>query len=73
MRVIGLMSGASADGIDAAAAELRIDGDVLVVEPLGAFTAPLPAGYRELVAAVLPPATTTAETVCRLDTARGGC
>jgi anhydro-N-acetylmuramic acid kinase len=71
VRVIGLMSGTSADGIDAAAADLHLDGDVLVLQPLGAFTAALPAEYRELVAAVLPPATTTAEAVCRLDTVAG--
>lgn len=71
MRVIGLMSGTSADGIDAAAADLHLDGDVLELVPLGALAAPLPAPLRELVRAVLPPADTTAELVCRLDTAAG--
>ena len=65
------MSGTSADGIDAAAADLRLDGELLELVPLGALAAPLPAGYRELVRAVLPPASTTAEAVCRLDTAAG--
>lgn len=33
LRVIGLMSGTSYDAIDAAAADLTLDGDTLVLTP----------------------------------------
>lgn len=71
MIVIGLMSGTSMDGIDAAVAQLELDGDVLRLTPLGHDTTPyspdLVAGLR----AALPPATTTFKTMCRLDTVIG--
>lgn len=71
MRVIGLMSGTSYDAVDAAAAELHLDGDTLVLEPLGHLSTPYPDALRAAVAAALPPATTTVEQVCRLDTGVG--
>ncbi|MGW6283065.1 anhydro-N-acetylmuramic acid kinase [Kribbella sp. NPDC055071] len=71
MRVIGLMSGTSYDAIDAAAAELRLDGDQLVLTPLGLLSQPYPASVRAAVAASLPPASTTMEQVCTLDTSIG--
>ncbi|MEU8222221.1 anhydro-N-acetylmuramic acid kinase [Kribbella sp. NPDC048915] len=71
MRVIGLMSGTSYDAIDAAAADLRLDGDQLVLTPLGMLSQPYPDELRAAVAAALPPAPTTMEQVCRLDTGVG--
>ncbi|MEV4265055.1 anhydro-N-acetylmuramic acid kinase [Kribbella sp. NPDC049584] len=71
MRVIGLMSGTSYDAIDAAAADLRLDGDELVLTPLGMLSQPYPPELRAAVAASLPPASTTVEQVCRLDTGIG--
>lgn len=71
MRVIGLMSGTSYDAIDAAAADLRLDGDELVLTPLGLLSQPYPAELRAAIAASLPPASTTMEQVCRLDTGIG--
>lgn len=71
MRVIGLMSGTSYDAIDAAAAELTVHGDTVVLSPLGALSVPYPLPLREAVEAALPPASTTMEQVCRLDTGIG--
>ncbi|GAA0576966.1 anhydro-N-acetylmuramic acid kinase [Kribbella sandramycini] len=71
MRVIGLMSGTSYDAIDAAAADLRLDGEQLVLTPLGLLSQPYPAELRRALAASLPPASTTFEQVCRLDTGIG--
>ncbi|MGA5097206.1 anhydro-N-acetylmuramic acid kinase [Streptomyces lavendulocolor] len=71
MRVIGLMSGTSYDAVDAAAADLWLDADTLVLAPLGMVSAPYPAGLRAALAAALPPAATTMEEVCRLDTRIG--
>ncbi|MET9275578.1 anhydro-N-acetylmuramic acid kinase [Kribbella sp. NPDC003557] len=71
MRVIGLMSGTSYDAIDAAAADLRLDGDQLVLTPLGMLSQPYPDELRAAVAAALPPASTSMEQVCRLDTGIG--
>ena len=59
------------DGIDAAAADLRLDGAVLDLAPLGHDTTPYPAGLAAALRAALPPNPTTMETVCRLDTAVG--
>ncbi|MYS15719.1 anhydro-N-acetylmuramic acid kinase [Streptomyces sp. SID4982] len=71
MLVIGLMSGTSYDGIDAAAAELRLAGDTLLLEPLGMVSEPYSAGLRELLAGALPPAAVPLADVCRLDTRIG--
>ncbi|MFE3164185.1 anhydro-N-acetylmuramic acid kinase [Streptomyces sp. NPDC059224] len=71
MRVIGLMSGTSYDAIEAAAADLTLDGDTLLLRPLGHLSAPYPDDLRALIAATLPPATTTMRSVCALDTAVG--
>lgn len=69
--VIGLMSGTSHDAIDAAAARLWSEGDTLVLQPLGMISEPYPAALREEISAALPPAATTMEAVCRLDTGIG--
>lgn len=71
LRVVGLMSGTSHDAVDAAAAEFRLVGDTLVLTPLGHLSAPYPERLRSELVAALPPAPTTLETVCRLDTGIG--
>ena len=55
-RVIGLMSGTSFDAIDAAAADIELEGDVLHLRPLGSLSAPYDDDLREELAAALPPA-----------------
>ncbi|GAA3050234.1 anhydro-N-acetylmuramic acid kinase [Streptomyces glomeratus] len=71
MRVIGLMSGTSYDAIEAAATDLTLDGDTLHMRPLGHLTVPYPDELRGLIAATLPPAPTTTQAVCALDTGIG--
>ncbi|MEU1148113.1 anhydro-N-acetylmuramic acid kinase [Streptomyces sp. NPDC005863] len=71
MRVIGLMSGTSYDAIDAAAADLTLDGDRLALTPLGLISRGYDEGLRAGLAAALPPAATTLAEVCRLDTRIG--
>ncbi|MYV38320.1 anhydro-N-acetylmuramic acid kinase, partial [Streptomyces sp. SID1328] len=71
MLVIGLMSGTSYDGIDAAAAELRLEGETLHLKPLGMVSEPYDPGLRELLAGALPPAAVPLADVCRLDTRIG--
>ncbi|GHH74593.1 anhydro-N-acetylmuramic acid kinase [Streptomyces sulfonofaciens] len=71
MRVIGLMSGTSYDAIEAAAADLALDGDTLVMRPLGHLSVPYPDDLRALIGATLPPSATSAHDVCALDTGIG--
>ncbi|MFJ3233978.1 anhydro-N-acetylmuramic acid kinase [Streptomyces sp. NPDC086787] len=71
MRVIGLMSGTSYDAIEAAAADLALDGDTLLLRPLGHLSVAYPDELRDMIAAALPPAATTTRDVCALDTGIG--
>ena len=71
MRVIGLMSGTSYDAVDAAAADLGLDGDTLTLRPLGQISRAYDDDLHSALARVLPPAATTVGEVCRLDTRIG--
>ena len=72
MRVIGLMSGTSYDGIEAAAAELDLSGDTLRMRPLGRLSHPYSdaAAHRRSPRPCRPRPTTT-EAICVLDTGIG--
>lgn len=71
MRVLGLMSGTSHDGIDSAVVDWSPDGDVLTgaVEHTG--TRPYEGWLRERIAGALPPGPADMAEVCRLDTLVG--
>ncbi|MFE6611249.1 anhydro-N-acetylmuramic acid kinase [Amycolatopsis sp. NPDC057786] len=71
VRVIGLISGTSIDGIDVAAAELHADGDTVVLSPLGQLEVPYPDELREALLAALPPSPCDAEQLTKLDTLVG--
>ncbi len=71
LRVVGLMSGTSYDAIDAAAADLCLDGDTLVLTPLGMISTAYDDDLRADLAGALPPAGVDLATVCRLDTRIG--
>lgn len=71
MRVIGVISGTSYDAIDVAAADLDLDGDAVVLRPLGALNVPYAEDLRERIGSTLPPAKTSYADVCRLDTELG--
>jgi len=71
MRVIGLISGTSFDAIEAAAADFSLHGTDLVLRPLGSLSVPYPTDLQTSIARLLPPAATTIETVCHIDTRVG--
>ncbi len=67
MRVVGMISGTSMDGIDVAVADLELRDGAVELRPVGATSMPYAPDLRLRLAAVLPPATTTAAEVCQLD------
>lgn len=71
MRIVGLMSGTSYDAVDAAVLDFVLDGNVLRAVDHGLLSVAIPADVRSDIAAMLPPARTTIEAVCRLDTRLG--
>ena len=71
MRVVGLMSGTSYDGIDVAVADLAIEGAEVVLRPLGSLDRPHSSEVVALLSGMLPPSSTTLADVCRLDTLLG--
>ncbi len=72
-RVVGLISGTSVDAIDVAVVDLDVDdaGDEFVLTRIGETSVALPGGLRARVLDTLPPASTTTEAICRLDTELG--
>ncbi|GAA0657836.1 anhydro-N-acetylmuramic acid kinase [Streptomyces malaysiensis subsp. malaysiensis] len=57
--------------MDAAAADLVLDGDTVVLAPLGLVSEAYPEALRSALSAALPPAATTMKEVCALDTRIG--
>ncbi|SBT53644.1 anhydro-N-acetylmuramic acid kinase [Micromonospora auratinigra] len=71
MKIVGLMSGTSYDGVDVVAAEFTREGGTLRLRPLGHRGLDYDHGLRAEIGALLPPAATTIEAVCRLDNRLG--
>lgn len=71
LRVVGMMSGTSYDAVDAAVADLSLDGDLLTLVPLGTVSVDMPADLRTRIARLLPPASTTIAEVTQLHTELG--
>lgn len=71
MRILGLMSGTSHDGIDAAVVELLPEAEGLIARTLFHDSTPYAPDLRARLIAALPPAPTTLEEVTRLDTLIG--
>lgn len=64
---LGLNSGTSADGVDAAAIEVTGRGEGMKVRFLGHVARPYPADLRGRVLAAMAPAVTRTEAICLLD------
>jgi anhydro-N-acetylmuramic acid kinase len=73
VRVIGMISGTSFDAIEAVAAELELDGEALVADLREHVSADYPPELHAAIARSLPPASTSVEEICRLDTGIGRC
>ena len=71
MKVVGIISGTSFDAIETAVAEMDLEGDTLVLRPLGARGFDYDVELREAVKVTLPPAATSMEEVVKLDTRLG--
>lgn len=71
MRILGLISGTSHDGIDTAVVDLVPSGSGLEARVLSHGSAPYDERLRERLVASLPPAGTTLAEVARLDTTIG--
>ncbi len=67
LKVIGMISGTSFDAVEALLVELELDGEVLVCDLVEHRSVPYPSATRDVIAALLPPAASTIEQVCRLD------
>nr|WP_245560205.1 anhydro-N-acetylmuramic acid kinase [Actinopolyspora halophila] len=70
-RVIGLHSGTSMDALDVAAAEMRLHGDEIELEPLGHDELAYPERLREELADPSRSREAGPETWCRIDTGLG--
>nr|WP_233527390.1 anhydro-N-acetylmuramic acid kinase [Micromonospora craniellae] len=71
MKIVGLMSGTSYDGVDVVAAEFTVEGDTLLLRPLGHRGLAYDDELRAAIGAVLSPGATTIADVCRLDNRLG--
>lgn len=71
MRVMGMISGTSVDGVEAVLADFAPDGPLLTCEVIVHRTVAYPKELRERILAILPPARTDIGEVCELDTGIG--
>jgi anhydro-N-acetylmuramic acid kinase len=71
VRVIGLISGTSFDAIEAAAVDFELEGEEIAASLIATSSTPYAPELRLRIAAALPPAATTLEEVCALDTLIG--
>jgi anhydro-N-acetylmuramic acid kinase len=71
MKVVGLMSGTSADGIDAAVVEIEGHALDLVVERLSFTVAPWQKGERQRIFELFDPRTGTVDRICAMNFALG--
>ncbi|MFO7173091.1 MAG: anhydro-N-acetylmuramic acid kinase [Bacillota bacterium] len=71
--VLGLMSGTSVDGIDAALVRIRGGGADAQVELVAFCTYPYPPGVRERILALCDPATSSVDAICHLNFVVGEC
>ena len=71
MKILGLISGTSHDGIDAAIVDFRFDGGALTGTVLHRNSTPYAPELRDRLVAALPPTKTTLAEVCELDTLIG--
>jgi len=71
MRVLGLISGTSHDGIDAAVVDFTTEGAELTGAVLASTSVPYAPELRARLIAALPPAQTTLAEICELDTLIG--
>ena len=71
MIVLALSSGTSVDAIDVAAAEFTLTDSTVWMTPLEHHETALSDEVRDTVLGALPPASTTLEQVCRIDTLLG--
>lgn len=71
MRVMGMISGTSHDGIDVAIVDFEVAGDVLRARIVHHTSVPYPADLRDRLIKALPPAPVGFDVVCELDTRIG--
>jgi anhydro-N-acetylmuramic acid kinase len=71
MRAVGLMSGTSLDGIDAACLEIRPRGEGYAIELLRFLTVPFSEAVRERLRAALPPHAPALGEIAALDASLG--
>ncbi|MGO1973969.1 MAG: anhydro-N-acetylmuramic acid kinase [Propionibacteriaceae bacterium] len=71
MRLLGLISGTSHDGVDAAVVDFDLDGSTLTARIVHHDSTPYPTDLRARVVAALPPRPTSTDELCRLDTLIG--
>lgn len=71
MKVLGMISGTSHDGIDVAIVDLALDGSTLVGRLLHGGSVPYAPDLREHLVRTLPPAQLRYQDVCELDTRIG--
>jgi len=71
MRILGMISGTSHDGIDAAVVDFQHQGTALLGSVVHTQSTPYTATLRARLGGALPPARTTMSEVCELDTLIG--